>query len=149
MTEIERSALVPYSTRQMYELVNDIERYPDFMHGCLNAEVISQTGEELVGRLVLGKAGLRHAFTTRNHLTPYSQMDLELVEGPFRSFSATWHFKELTPEACKVTLTMHFDFSGGLLGFALEKLFHHSANRLVEDVVSRADVIYGPDGESE
>lgn len=149
MTDIERSALVPYSSRQMYDLVNDIEHYPAFMHGCLDAEVISRSGDELVGRLVLGKAGLRHAFTTRNRLTPYSRMDLELVEGPFRSFSATWRFKELTPEACKVTLSMHFDFSGGLLGLALEKLFHHSANTLVEDVVNRADSVYGAGDDNE
>jgi len=146
MTDIERSALVPYSSQQMFELVNDIERYPEFMHGCIDAEVISRTDAELVGRLVLGKAGIRHAFTTRNRLVPYSSMELALVEGPFRSFSATWHFKELTPEACKVTLSMHFDFSGGLLGRALEKIFHHSANRLVEDVVQRADVVYGAGG---
>lgn len=143
MITIERSALVPYSSMQMYALVDDISQYPEFMHGCIAAEEISRTPDELVGKLTLGKAGMRYSFTTRNTLTPGERMDMSLVEGPFRSFSATWHFKALTPEACKVSLQMQFDLTGGLLGIAMEKLFQHSANSLVDELVQRADKIYG------
>jgi ribosome-associated toxin RatA of RatAB toxin-antitoxin module len=143
MITIERSALVPFSAAQMYELVNDVSQYPQFMHGCIAAEEVSRTPEELVGRLTLGKAGLRYSFTTRNVLTPGERMDLTLVEGPFRSFSATWHFKALTADASKVSLVMHFEWAGGLLGAAMEKLFQHSANSLVDEVVNRAHKVYG------
>jgi ribosome-associated toxin RatA of RatAB toxin-antitoxin module len=143
MITIERSALVPFSAVQMYELVNDVSQYPQFMHGCIAAEEVSRTPEELVGRLTLGKAGLRYSFTTRNVLTAGERMDLTLVEGPFRSFSATWHFKALTADASKVSLVMHFEWAGGLLGVAMEKLFQHSANSLVDEVVNRAHKVYG------
>jgi len=143
MITIERSALVPFSAQQMYELVNDVSQYPQFMHGCIAAEEVSRTPQELVGRLTLGKAGLRYSFTTRNALTAGERMDLTLVEGPFRSFSATWHFKALTADASKVSLVMHFEWAGGLLGVAMEKLFQHSANSLVDDVVNRAHKVYG------
>lgn len=143
MITIERSALVPFSAEQMYELVNDVSQYPQFMHGCIAAEEVSRTPEELVGRLTLGKAGLRYSFTTRNVLTAGERMDLTLVEGPFRSFSATWHFKALTADASKVSLVMHFEWAGGLLGVAMEKLFQHSANSLVDEVVNRAHKVYG------
>jgi ribosome-associated toxin RatA of RatAB toxin-antitoxin module len=143
MITIERSALVPFSAQQMYALVDDISQYPQFMQGCIAAEEISRSGHELVGKLTLGKAGMRYSFTTRNQLQPPERMDMTLVEGPFRSFNATWHFKALTDNACKVSLTMNFDWAGGLLGVAMEKLFQHSANSLVDELVGRAQKIYG------
>lgn len=143
MTRIDRSALVMHSAQQMYELVNDIEDYPQFMQGCQKARVISRTEEEVVGELTLGAAGLSHTFTTRNTLVPGQEMQMHLVEGPFREFGASWHFKALSPEACKVSLQMEFDFAGGIMGFALEKLFNHSANNLVEALVNRANQVYG------
>ncbi len=146
MTRIDRSALVMHSAQQMYELVNDIEDYPQFMQGCQKARVISRTEDEVVGELTLGAAGLSHTFTTRNTLVPGQEMQMHLVEGPFREFGASWHFKALSPEACKVSLQMEFDFAGGIMGFALEKLFNHSANNLVEALVNRANQVYGQAG---
>lgn len=144
MTRIDRSALVMHSAQQMYELVNDIENYPQFMQGCQKARVLSRTDDEVVGELTLGAAGLSHTFTTRNTLVPGEQMQMHLVEGPFRQFGASWHFKVLSSDACKVSLQMEFEFAGGLMGYALEKLFNHSANNLVESLVNRAAQVYGP-----
>jgi ribosome-associated toxin RatA of RatAB toxin-antitoxin module len=143
MITIDRSALVPFSAQQMYALVDDIAQYPQFMHGCIAAQEVSRTADELVGKLTLGKLGVRYSFTTSNLLVPGERMDMRLLEGPFRSFSATWHFKELAPQACKVSLQMNFEWSGSLLGAAMEKLFQHSANTLVDELVNRAHKIYG------
>lgn len=143
MTQIDRSALVLFTARQMYDLVNDIESYPLFMHGCQAASVLSQNDTEVIGQLTLGKAGLSYSFTTRNLLKPAQEMKMSLVEGPFRKFSASWHFTPLGESACKVSLQMEFDFAGGIMAFALEKLFNHYANTLVDAVVSRAQQLYG------
>jgi ribosome-associated toxin RatA of RatAB toxin-antitoxin module len=143
MTTIERSALVPYSAGQMFRLVDDIESYPAFMQGCQDARVVERRDDEVVGELTLGKAGIRQSFTTRNRLEPPHRMEMSLVEGPFTDFSAIWTFEPLSDQACKVTLRMRFRFSGGLMGLALSKLFNHSANALVDDVVARAGHLYG------
>lgn len=143
MTRIDRSALVMYSAQQMYALVDDIEHYPAFMQGCQAARVISRSEDEVVGELTLGKGGLRYSFTTRNLLKPGEQMQMALVEGPFRKFSAAWRFQPLAENACKVSLSMEFDFAGGLVGMALESLFNHSANNLVDALVNRAHALYG------
>ncbi len=147
MTLIDRSALVMYSARQMYALVDDIEHYPAFMQGCQSARVISRSDEEVVGELTLGKGGLRYSFTTRNLLKPEEEMQMALVEGPFRKFRASWRFQPLAENACKVSLTMEFDFAGGLVGMALESLFNHSANNLVDALVNRAHQLYGSGAE--
>ena len=92
MTRIDRSALVNFSARQMYALVNDIESYPQFMQGCTAARIISEGENELVGELTLSKAGIRQTMVTRNTLVPGREMSMELVKGAFSSFSATWRF---------------------------------------------------------
>ena len=141
-TRIDRSALVMFSAQQMYNLVNDIDSYPQFMQGCQQARVISRSEDEVVGELTLGKAGLKYSFTTCNALVPGESMSMNLVEGPFKSFSAAWRFVPLGENACKVMLEMEFDFTGGMVGFALEKLFNHSANNLVDSLVNRAQLVY-------
>ena len=143
MTRIDRSALVMHSAQQMYALVDDIEHYPLFMQGCQSARVISRSDDEVVGELTLGKGGLRYSFTTRNLLKPGQEMQMALVEGPFRKFGAAWRFQALSDNACKVSLTMEFDFAGGIVGMALESLFNHSANNLVDALVNRAHTLYG------
>ncbi|MBT8145850.1 MAG: type II toxin-antitoxin system RatA family toxin [Gammaproteobacteria bacterium] len=142
MTRIDRSALVNFSAEQMFDLVNDIESYPHFMQGCTAARVVSASQEELVGELTLSKAGIKQTLITRNVLVPGREMSMELLEGAFTAFSATWRFNPLTEAACKVSLEMEFDFAGGLMDFAMEKLFSSSANSLVDALVQRAHVVY-------
>ncbi|GJM14333.1 MAG: ubiquinone-binding protein [Pseudohongiella sp.] len=143
MTSINRSALVEYSAEQMFDLVNDIEHYPAFMQGCVSARVLSQSETELVGELRLSKAGISQQFTTKNLLHRPQRIEMSLVEGNFKNFASTWTFDALTENACKVSLTMEFEFKSGLMDFAAEKLFSSSANNLVDAIVQRAHEVYG------
>lgn len=143
MTVIDQSALLPYSAAQLFELVNDIGSYPEFMDGCLGAEVLDRQDDKVTARLELGKAGLRYAFTTCNILRPPEHMDMTLVEGPFRHFAAQWTFTPLTETACKVGLHMEFDFSAGLVNAALKLLFENTSRSLVNAICKRADELYG------
>ncbi len=143
MTEIQQSALLPYSAQAMFELINDIESYPQFMEGCLGAKVLERTDALVTARLDLGKAGLKYSFTTRNTLQAPESMQMELVEGPFKSFSARWHFTPLKEDACKASLFMQFEFESGLLDVVLRKLFDSSCRSLVNAVCKRADELYG------
>jgi len=143
MTVIQQSALLPYPDQAMFNLVNDIASYPEFMDGCIAAEVLSRDANSVTARLDLGKAGLRYSFTTRNLLNPPESMLMELVDGPFKSFEARWHFQALNAFACKASLDMHFEFKSGLLDFALKSLFDTSCKNLVNAVCRRADQLYG------
>ena len=143
MASIERSALVEYSVENMFDLVNDIEKYPEFMQGCVQAEVISKNDHEIIGRLCLSKAGIKHEFTTKNLLDRPHTINMELVEGKFKSFSSHWVFEALHDHACKVSLHMEFELDFGLVDFAAEKLLSSSANSLVDSLVCRAKAIYG------
>jgi ribosome-associated toxin RatA of RatAB toxin-antitoxin module len=81
---VNRSALVNYSAQQMFDLVNDIEAYPQYMDGCVGAKVLKREGEWLEARLELSKAGVSQSFVTRNQLQAPESMSMVLVDGPFK-----------------------------------------------------------------
>lgn len=143
MTQIHRSALVAYSDRQMFELVNDIEAYPHYMDGCVGAAVLSRSGDEVTARLDLNKLGLRYSFTTRNQLQPPLSMHMTLVEGPFRSLTGEWTFRALDVDACKVSLDLEFEFANRLLAKAAGRWFESVANELVDGLCRRARQVHG------
>ncbi len=143
MTRVERSALVLHTAEQMFDLVNDVRGYPQFLPWCASTEVIRAQEHELVATLHLAKAGLKYSFTTRNRLERPGRMTIELVEGPFASLSGVWTFTRLSDEACKVHLDLSFDFAGKLTGMAMSKVFSQVATTLVDAFVTRADDVYG------
>ena len=143
MASIKRSALVQYSADQMFDLVNDIEKYPEFMLGCVEAVVIDRDDESVVGKLKLSKAGITQEFTTKNLLTRPNSIEMQLVEGKFKTFSAQWSFDVLSDAACKVALSMDFEFDYFFIDTAAEKLLTSSANSLMDAIVVRAKETYG------
>jgi ribosome-associated toxin RatA of RatAB toxin-antitoxin module len=142
MTLIQRSALVPFAAEAMYQLVNAIDTYPQFMDGCVGAKILSQNTEYMEARLELAKGGMRYSFITRNRLLPPRRIELSLVEGPFDKFGGYWDFQALHDSACKVTLHLEFELSSKLLSFAARKVFDGIANQMVDALVKRANVLY-------
>lgn len=142
MTTIQRSALVPYSAQTMFDLVNAIEAYPQFMEGCAGATILSRTNDIIEARLDLAKSGMRYSFTTRNRLLPPERIELTLVEGPFETFSGAWTFQTLSEHACKIALHLEFEMSGRLLNFAARKMFDSVANQMVDALVRRAHKVH-------
>lgn len=143
MPTIERSALVPYSDAQMYALVNDVDRYPEFVPGCRTATVLESTDGMKVARLDISKAGISKSFTTRNSLEPHERIGMELVDGPFQYLRGGWSFHALDQNACKIVLKLEFEFANRLLGMAFGKIFNELQSRMVDAFVQRAQQVYG------
>lgn len=143
MHTLKRSALVSYSTRQMFELVNSIEEYPRFLPWCSSSEIISRTDEEIVASLEINWNGIKKSFTTRNRLFPCVKMEMDLINGPLKRMEGVWTFQELDEHACKVILDMEFEFSGGFIDRLFQPVFQHIANNLVDAFCKRAVELYG------
>ena len=143
MTKIERSALVMYSAEQMFDLVNDVGSYPQFLPGCRGAEILHRDEDTLEARLDLSRAGISQSFVTRNRLQRPERMELVLVDGPFSEFRGCWTFTPLAEHACKVMFTLEFRAQNRLLGAAAGKLFSGIANQMVDAMCERARQIYG------
>lgn len=143
MHTLKRNALVSYSAREMFELVNAIEDYPRFLPWCSGTKIIKRTEEEVVASIEINWKGVHKSFTTRNRLFPYSRMDIELVDGPMKRMEGKWTFQELDEKACKVLLDMEFEFAGGFIDRLFQPIFQHIANSLVDAFCKRAVEIYG------
>ena len=143
MPKITRTALISHTPEQMFDLVNDFVRYPEFLPWCGAARVLEANGSAIVGELSIQKGSIRQAFTTRNTLTPPSRIDLSLVDGPFKSLAGQWRFESVGGEACRVSLELEFEFSGRLIAMAIGAVFSQIAGSLVDAFCDRADELYG------
>jgi ribosome-associated toxin RatA of RatAB toxin-antitoxin module len=138
MREMTRSALVARSPELVYQLVEDVERYPEFVPGCTEATVLERSGRELVARLAVRRGPLRTEFTTRNSLEPGRSMHMDLVDGPFRMLEGDWTFTPVGTNGCRIELSLRFQFSNILKSALFEPLFEETAASLVRAFVSRA-----------
>jgi len=142
MKKISRSAIVEHSAQRLYELVEDIESYPQFLPWCL-ASHAERAGRVTIATLTVGVSGLRQAFTTRNENSPGKSIAMQLVEGPFRAFAAAWAFRPLSAAACKVEFSIEYEFSSRALAKLLEPLFERMADTMVDAFTRRADALDG------
>ncbi|TBR44208.1 type II toxin-antitoxin system RatA family toxin [Marinomonas agarivorans] len=142
VSQIERSAYVQYSCQQMYDLVNDIEAYVEFLPGCHRAELISHSDTEIVATLEIKKGPILQSFTTRNTLTNPSKVEMDLVKGPFKSLHGVWTFTELSATECKVVLNIRFELNG-MLKLAFGGVFSQIAGTMVDAFCQRANQVYG------
>ena len=138
MTVIERSALLAHPVEQVFDLVADIERYPEFLKGCVGADILKRDDDEVTATLRLSRAGISHGFTTQNRMQRPYRIDLALVDGPFSNFAGHWSFLALGDDACKTTLQLHFELASGIASVAAGKLFDKVALDLVDAIVNRA-----------
>lgn len=144
MPQIEKTALVMYSTKEMFDLVNDIQAYPEFLPHCANAKIISQQAHKVEAGLEIAKAGVRKWFTTANHLSEdKNSIQMQLLDGPFKYLQGQWQFTALDENACKVSLTLDFEFSNKLVALAFGKIFNEVAKNMVGAFTQRAKLVYG------
>jgi ribosome-associated toxin RatA of RatAB toxin-antitoxin module len=144
MREVKRSALVPYTAEQMFALVEDIERYPQFLPWVTAAQLVERTPSEVVGRLEMHRAGMREIITTRNVLNPPGEITLALVAGPFKTLEGRWTFEPIGEDrGTRVGLSIRFEFANAMLSLLLSRSFEKSCNELVDAFVARARAVYG------
>jgi ribosome-associated toxin RatA of RatAB toxin-antitoxin module len=122
----------------MYQIINDIERYPEFVPGCTAARVESRKEQEVVATLQIKKGPLNTEFTTRNLLEADKRVLMQLVSGPFRVLEGLWTLTPLGDLGCRVELEMRFEFANRVAGALFEPLFEGTAASLVDAFVKRA-----------
>ena len=143
MAVVEKSVLIERTAVQMFELVDRVEDYPEFLPWCGGAELIERTDSRTVARLHINYHGLKAHFATENPKERPRWMDIKLRDGPFRSLDGGWKFTPLGDAACKVEFRLHYEFSSKVLEKVLGPVFHHIANTFVDSFVKRAQQIHG------
>jgi ribosome-associated toxin RatA of RatAB toxin-antitoxin module len=143
MALTEKSVLVEYSATQMYALVADVARYPEFLPWCGGAQVLSQDGALVHAQISIDFRGIRQRFSTENRQNEPELIEMKLVDGPFRELDGSWRFKALGEHACRIDFRLHYEFSSKLLEKLVGPVFHYISNSFVDAFVKRASGIYG------
>jgi ribosome-associated toxin RatA of RatAB toxin-antitoxin module len=143
MHSVERSVLVPHSSSQMFDLVADVEKYPQFMPWCGGATVSARDAQGMQASITISLAGIKQTFTTRNiHQYPNSIV-LQLVDGPFSELTGKWEFISLSEDACKVLFALNYEFSNRALETLVGPIFNRIATSFIDSFTQRALVCYG------
>ena len=143
MESVDRSALVPYTPREMFELVSDIEAYPRFLPWCRGARVLARGMDEVRASIEFAVGGVTRSFTTRNRHQVNKMIEMHLVDGPFSRLDGFWRFDPLGEEGSKIALFLEYDFANRMLGLVVGPVFGQIANTLVDAFQQRAVENYG------
>ncbi|MFZ8964283.1 MAG: type II toxin-antitoxin system RatA family toxin [Steroidobacteraceae bacterium] len=144
MKEVKRSALLPYSARQVFDLVADIERYPEFLPGCVHARVIERHADgEVDAELGLQQGPAKLRFATRNRMEPGRRLEMTLHNGPLKALDGCWEFHAIGDSGCRVELWIRFDAGGTAAGLLLSPLLESVCNRMVDAFSRRATELHG------
>ncbi|WP_096662248.1 type II toxin-antitoxin system RatA family toxin [Polaromonas sp. AET17H-212] len=146
MKTVHKSVLIWYSAAEMFALVTDVASYPQFLPWCDQAEVVEEDAQGMTAKVGIAFAGIHQSFTTRNTHVPDRKVSLKLVDGPFSKLEGDWDFTPLgdgSQRACKVDLTLRYDFDNAALAALVGPVFDKIAGSLVDAFVKRAAQVYG------
>lgn len=143
MTGVSRSALVPFSAGQMFDLVEGVEQYPQFLPWCSGTAVSHRDPLITRATININYRGIKQSFSTENRKQPPGLMSIRLVEGPFRALDGEWRFTPLGANACRIDFRLNYEFSSTLLEKLVGPVFGHIAGTMVDAFLKRADSVYG------
>jgi len=143
MANVSRSALVAYSAESMFDLINDVQLYPEFIPGCAETKVLQQDNDSMRASILISKAGVKQWFTTHNTLKRGEFIQMNLVEGPFSRLTGGWTIMPLSESGCKIELNLDFAFSSKLVELAFGRVFNSIAANMVVAFTERAKQVYG------
>ena len=138
--------ILPHTPEQLFSLVVDIEKYPEFLPWCRGARIVSREGGAFLGELVISFSHLTERYTSRVTPTPPSKegeghIDVTLVSGPFKHLNNHWRFVP-HPDGCEIHLDLDFEFKSKLLDKMLGGMFGKACEKMVGAFTARAEALY-------
>ena len=138
--------ILPYTQDQLYTMVADVERYPDFLPWCVAARIRRREGLVFFADLVIGFKMVRERFTSKVTLTPGQRVDVTYTEGPFHYLNNHWVFNPQPDGSTEIDFYVDFEFRSKLLQTLIGTLFNEAVRLMVAAFERRARQLYGPDG---
>lgn len=133
----------PYAPQQIFALVADVEKYPEFLPWCRAARVVERGEGEFLGELVVSFAHMTESYVSRVRLTPYSAIDVVMVRGPFAHLINRWAFSETDGGGTRIDFSLDFQFRSRLLEKLIGSLFSKATAKMAVAFKERADALYG------
>jgi coenzyme Q-binding protein COQ10 len=143
MTTHAEQRVLPYTPEQLFDLVADVERYPEFLPWCLGARIRERRDNLIVADLLIGFRMVRERFTSRIALSRPSRIDVTYAEGPFRHLDNHWRFAPEPGGGCRIDFHVDFEFRSRMLQTLIGVLFTEAVRRMVAAFEGRARQLYG------
>ena len=146
MKNVSKSVLIWYSPEEMFSLVTDVSRYPEFLPWCDHGKVLEEDEAGMVAEVGISFSGVRQDFVTRNDHIEGRRVDMRLLRGPFSRLDGGWQFVPLgdgAQRACRVELRLQYGFGNRALAAVVGPVFDKIASSLVDAFVKRAEQVYG------
>lgn len=139
---------LPYTKEQVYGVVAEVEKYPEFLPWCTACRVRRRQGEATAfyADMVVSFKVYRERFTSKVTPDPYDRIKVEYIDGPFRYLVNTWQFSEADDGGCNIDFFVDFEFRSRILQKLIGLLFNEAIQRMVRAFEGRARDLYGPDG---
>ena len=141
MPTVLKSVLVAKPARTMFDLVDDVERYPEFLPWCSGVQVFERNEGVTRARIDIDYHGLASHFSTVNRKQAPRRIDLAFVEGPFEALAGHWSFTALGEAGCRVEFSLDYSFSNAAMATVLAPVFGHIIETLVDRFVARAEAL--------
>ena len=143
MPTIRKSKVVPYSAKQMFDLVNDVNKYPEYLPWCKTVRIIHQKDDEMDVSVGVLMGPVNKSFTTHNTMVDGEVILMSLVDGPFKQLRGEWKFVALSDKECRIEFELDFTLSIGLLSNMLNPIFENMYGSMIKAFSDRAKVVYG------
>jgi coenzyme Q-binding protein COQ10 len=140
---------LPYSAEQLFDLVADVERYPEFLPWCLAARIRERNENSITADLLIGFKMARERFTSRVVLDRPKRVDVSYAEGPFRYLNNHWIFLPQDDGSSIIDFYVDFEFRSRMLQRIIGMLFNEAVRRMVGAFEARARQLYGSPGTGE
>ena len=139
MQNINKSAIVLHPVKKMFQLVDTVENYPQFLPWCGSTQIIERDNNKTIASIEINFKGIRQTFTTENTKKHNQEMIIKLVDGPFKLLSGQWMFKNLDKDSCQIELKLEYEFSNVILEKLISPVFNMIANTFIDEFIKEAN----------
>lgn len=135
--------ILPYTSEQLFDLVMDIESYPEFLPWCIGARINTQADDRLEADVVIGYKVFREKFSSRVHFLRARTIEVEYMQGPMRNLHNHWSFTDVKGGKCQVDFYVDFTMKKKLFETLVDQFFHRVLARMIDAFEQRAAEKYG------
>lgn len=148
MPGIEETRRLPYSAQQMFDLVADVTRYPEFLPWVVATRIKSDSETEMVADMLVGFKMLREKFTSRVIKHRPDEIHVRYIDGPMRDLDNRWQFRPLGDDACEIHFSVTFSFRNALFEKLAGQYVDRAFGKMVAAFETRANALYGSSSSS-
>ncbi len=141
--------IIPYTAEQIFQLVADVEQYPDFLPWAISSKVLSRSEDRFIAEVTVGYKFIQDSYRSEVILSPYNRIDVNYIEGPFRYLNNHWAFEEISASSVAIDFYIDFEFRSSILQHVIQPIFSEAVKMMINAFEKRAQDLYPQKNQSQ